>query len=359
MTTKQTILIVDDDMDIVREISGNLLEISDQYSIETCDDGKKALEILEKEKMDLVILDILIPVMNGLQLLTELRSRGIWLPIIIITDSNITEKDRNLTEFGIVDFIRKPFLPEKLAVQIDLTMKAREKKDLIKTFGLPSILQLIEMEKRTGLLTINIGKENCRVFFTDGSLMDIEIKGLSTGKALEVFIDSLYEDREISIEYIKHKKEKKINMTLMQLVMEASRIKDEQKMRRSLSETKKQTPNLLQSDYLTKTAELIRSLKEVDTFIISDTLGEVLIASPQNHNIEESVNPFIYLWTIGETLGNEFNFKEPSQLICQYKNKKKFVKRYLDFIIILELSEMTKCSAFKEKLNELLDKLFL
>jgi DNA-binding response OmpR family regulator len=348
---KQTILVVDDDKNIVRNLRDNMLEIGDNYIVKTSDDGKKALEILEKEKMDLVILDLQVPVMNGIQVLTELHNKGIWLPIIIITDSDINEKESKLREFGIVDFIKKPFFPEEVVIRIDQIIKNREKKDLIKNFGLPSILQLIEMDKRTGILILKIGNENGRVFFKDGKVMDIEVKGLSRDEALRTFINSLYEDREVSIEYINHRKEKKIKMTLMQIVMEASRLKDERKKTPENTEPGVKNGKISRSKELAVITNRLNSLKEVERFIIADEQGEVLISSPKDYN-ENVLNLGMYLWVIGDKNGVDLKLGVPANLVCYCKDKRRLIRKYSDLIVILELKEMTKFYAFKEKLNE-------
>lgn len=352
---KQTILIVDDDINIVRNLKDNILKIGDNYIVKTSNDGKKALEILEKEKMDLVILDLQVPVMNGIQVLTELHNKGIWLPIIIITDSDINEKESKLREFGIVDVVKKPFLPEEVVIRIDEIIKNREKKDLIKNFGLPSILQLIEMDKRTGILILKIGNENGRVFFKDGKVMDIEVKGLSIGEALRAFINSLYEDREFSIEYINHRKEKKVKMTLMQIVMEASRLNDERKKTQENTEPVVKNEKISRSEELAVITNLLNSFKEVECIIVADEQGEVLMASPKDYS-ENVLNFGIYLWVIGEKTGVDLKLGELSNLVCCCKGKKRLIQKYSDLILILELKEMTKFSAFKEKLNELIAK---
>jgi len=352
---KQTILIVDDDKNIVKNLQDNLLEIDDNYMVKTSDDGKKALEILEKEKMDLVILDLQVPVMNGIQLLTELHNKGIWLPIVIITDSDIDEKESKLREFGIVDVVKKPFLPEEVVIRIDEIIKNREKKDLIKNFALPSILQLIEMDKRTGILILKIGDENGRVFFKDGKVMDIEVKGLSRDEALIAFINTLYEDREVSIEYINHRKEKKIKMTLMQIVMEASRLKDERKKNPEHAGPKLHNGKISRSEDLAVITNQLNSYKEVERFIIADEHGEMLMASPKDYN-ENVLNLGVYLWVLGDKTGVELKLGQPTTLVCSCKGKKRLIRKYRDLILILELKEMTKFPVFKEKLNELFAK---
>ncbi|MCU0285092.1 MAG: response regulator [Acidobacteria bacterium] len=355
---KQTILIVDDDKEIVRRIQENMLEVSDNYAIKTVEDGKKALEILQQEEIDMVILDLEIPVMNGLQVISGLHRKDIWLPVIVITGANLNEKDSSLKDFGIVDLIKRPFIPEEVVIKIDDIMKHREKKDLIKNFSLTSILQLIEMEKRTGILTIKINNENSRMFFKNGKIMDIQVKGLSTNEALQAFMNSLHDDNEISIEYIDHKKDKKIDMSLMEMVIEASRLKDERKYNPDFVLHQKKQPDQSKHDLLTQIADVLNSLKEIANYTIADAEGDIIMASQDNYN-PDIMNSCIYLWVIGEKMGHEFNAGMPKELTCYHKGKKRFIQRCLDYIVILELIEISKLSIFKEKLNELFDKMIL
>lgn len=353
--SKYTVLIVDENPEIVRGLKESISEISGDYDVLTAHDGKEALETIEKERPGLVILDVRASGINGLQLLSKLRDRGLWLPVVITTDSNLDENDNRLIDFGIVDFIRKPFLPEKVVIRIDEIMKNKEKKDLIKNLSLPSILQLIEMEKRTGLLTIKIGNERGRIFFKNGKLMDVQVKGLSSEGALEAFIQSLYEDREISIQYINHRKAQKINMSLMQIVMEASRIKDEKGIVEDKNGGAEKNGKPANSEYLPVVADLLDSLREVESYIITDEKGDVLLASPESYN-EDILNSSIYLSVIGDKFGEDLNLGEPANLICYLKSKKRLIQKYSDFIVIMELTKMTKYSVFKEKLNTLLAK---
>ncbi|NIM12566.1 MAG: response regulator [Candidatus Aminicenantes bacterium] len=348
---KQRILVVDDDMDMVRSLKENLLEMSDTYDVKTSDDGKNALEILGKEKLDLVILNIRIPGINGLRILTELHNKGIWLPIIITTDSNLNEKNGILKDFGIVDLIKKPFRAEEIVIKIEEIMRNREKKDLIKNFSLPSILQLIDMEKRTGILTIKIGKENGRLFFKDGKVMDIEVKGFSREEALQEFINYLYEDRDINIEYINHRKDKKINMTVMEMVMEASRIRDEIKKSPGSAGLAAEKKKIANDDKLPIITGLLHTLKEVESYMVADAEGEMLTASTGNYN-EDVLNSSFYLWVIGDKIGDDLKLGKPANFICHFKAGKRLIKKYKDYIIILELTKMTKTLVFKEKLNK-------
>ena len=102
-----TILIVEDNEDIRL----NLVEYleSKNYQTDNTDDGLKALALTIVNKYDLIVLDIMIPGMDGLRLCRELRSRGNTTPIIILSAKDSTD-DRimGLSE-GADDYIVKPF----------------------------------------------------------------------------------------------------------------------------------------------------------------------------------------------------------------------------------------------------------
>jgi len=345
----QTLLVVDDDHELIRLLQENMSTLGDHYQVKNLDDGEKTVQTIIHEKPDLVILYLQVPGCSGQKILTELRNLGEWTPIIAVTDVGCSNGDTILREYGIVDLLKKPFLVEDLVVRIDNIMRNLANKDVIKNISLPSILQLIEMEKRTGILTIGIHNQNSRVFFKDGRLMDIEVKGLSTLSALDEFINSMYEDREMSIQYIDHRKGKKIDMTLMEMVMEASRLKDEKK-------KNFKTPEAHKGILLTNPGDLARitaaldSLKEVKRYIIANEHGDVLLASPKEDS-EEVLNSSVYLWLIGNTSGNDLRMGAPGNLMCHFKTGKRLIRRYKDLIMIIDLTEIARLSTFKTKLD--------
>lgn len=124
MTTEtgesKTILIVDDEQIFVEALKVFITEKEDKFNIITSDDGQKALEILKKEKIDLMLLDINMPVLDGVQLLTELHCRDIWLPVIILSEILVfpDHTGKIFEDFGIVDYTEKPVNLEKLIIKI-------------------------------------------------------------------------------------------------------------------------------------------------------------------------------------------------------------------------------------------------
>lgn len=353
----QTILMADDDKDTLGLLKESLTRISDDRTVKEVHDGKSALNTLKKEDIDLLILAPDAKGIDGRKLLTDLYNEGLWVPVLLAAGTDVDNKDPVFSEFGVTGFITKPFFPDDVAHRIDEILINRSKKDIIKNFSLPSILQLIDMEKRTGILTVEIGGENGRLFFKGGKVMDIRVKGLSTKEALDQFIDSFYDDREISIEYIEHFKGKKVDMSLIQMVIEASRIKDEARNKtedsglfdlEELAATN--TAPKKENEDLPALTKLLDSFKEVKNYIITGSSGDVLSVSSGGED-DDMLNLGIYLWTIGGMLGETFKLGEPGGLICHFKDGRKLIRKYHQYIIILELTKIAKYSAFKEKLD--------
>ena len=76
------ILIVEDDKEL-SQLFQNVLE-KNGYQVKSASDGALALEILDKEYIDLIISDIMMPVMDGYELVSELRSAGYQIPVLMI-----------------------------------------------------------------------------------------------------------------------------------------------------------------------------------------------------------------------------------------------------------------------------------
>ena len=81
------ILIVEDDKEL-SQLFQNVLE-KNGYQVKSASDGALALEILDKEYIDLIISDIMMPVMDGYELVSELRSAGYQIPVLMITARSI------------------------------------------------------------------------------------------------------------------------------------------------------------------------------------------------------------------------------------------------------------------------------
>jgi two-component system, OmpR family, response regulator len=108
------LLVVDDEPDIVELLSASLRFAG--YDVSTAANGKEALELAKSFRPDLVLLDVMMPGMDGFSVLTRLRGEGHRVPVLFLTARDATEdKVRGLTT-GADDYVTKPFsLSEVLA----------------------------------------------------------------------------------------------------------------------------------------------------------------------------------------------------------------------------------------------------
>ncbi|MGD1992704.1 MAG: response regulator transcription factor [Anaerolineae bacterium] len=115
-----TILVVDDDP-TVSEVVSIYLERAG-YQVVVVDDGQMALDILEKERPDLVVLDLMLPKVDGLEITRWLRARD-DTPIIMLT-ARREEVDRILgLELGADDYVVKPFSPRELVSRVKAVLR--------------------------------------------------------------------------------------------------------------------------------------------------------------------------------------------------------------------------------------------
>lgn len=89
------------------------------------DDGQKCLDTLEKQHYDVILMDIIMPKINGLEVAQAIRKKGITTPIIAVT-SNIWKEDKvQSIQSGMNDFLPKPFNAQRLAQKIAFWSKKR------------------------------------------------------------------------------------------------------------------------------------------------------------------------------------------------------------------------------------------
>jgi DNA-binding response OmpR family regulator len=120
MKRMTTVLVVDDEP-IVREVVVRYLE-REGYATLEADDGDRARELLERETPDLVVLDVMLPGTDGLELCRWIRSRS-ELPVILLTARG-EEADRIVgLELGADDYVTKPFSPRELAARVRTVLR--------------------------------------------------------------------------------------------------------------------------------------------------------------------------------------------------------------------------------------------
>jgi DNA-binding NtrC family response regulator len=123
---KLKILVVDDEA-VVREGVRRILE-GDRYSVESCASGRAALDLMQEKDFDMVITDLKMPGMGGLEVLKTIKILQPEIPVIIITGYSTVDTAVDAMKNGAIDYISKPFTPEQLNEKVG---KAFEQKTLL------------------------------------------------------------------------------------------------------------------------------------------------------------------------------------------------------------------------------------
>lgn len=115
------ILVADDDKH-TRMLLRAVLE-SENYTVSTAENGEQALELLDREHIDLVILDVMMPEMDGYEFTRIVRQTDSTLPILMVTAKHLPEDEKKGFLVGTDDYITKPIDEEKLLLRIKALLR--------------------------------------------------------------------------------------------------------------------------------------------------------------------------------------------------------------------------------------------
>jgi DNA-binding NtrC family response regulator len=117
------ILVVDDE-DVIRDGLKRILE-GRCFTVETCRSGHAAIELLQKKDYGLIITDLKMPGMNGIEVLKAVKALQPDVPVIMITGYASVETAVEAMKNGAVDYVSKPFAPEQILEKIDRALEQR------------------------------------------------------------------------------------------------------------------------------------------------------------------------------------------------------------------------------------------
>jgi len=134
------ILVVDDEVRIVNFLESKLK--ASGYEVLTAANGIEGLEQVQAQQPDLVVLDLLMPKMNGLEMLKQLRSFSA-VPVIVLTAMGADADRIKGLELGADDYLPKPFNPDELVARIEAVRRRLEPAERDKT---PEVMKLGEVK---------------------------------------------------------------------------------------------------------------------------------------------------------------------------------------------------------------------
>jgi len=120
----KTILVVDDNPDVLTSLKVGLEEVSGDYQILMAEDGKKCLEMLKNNtKPDIILLDIMMPQMSGWEVFDRIKENPSWktIPVVFLT-ARTDRTAKNAGSFLGDDYIEKPFNISDLKKRIEILL---------------------------------------------------------------------------------------------------------------------------------------------------------------------------------------------------------------------------------------------
>lgn len=121
------LIIIDDDQEIINVLQDSLTALG--FIVDGAKDGQTGLELINKNEYDLIILDLVLPDINGEQVCKTIRSNGKSLPIIILSADYKIDSKIHLLDLGADDYLTKPFAISELIARVQALL--RRPKDII------------------------------------------------------------------------------------------------------------------------------------------------------------------------------------------------------------------------------------
>ncbi|MDF2660103.1 MAG: chemotaxis protein CheY [Paenibacillus sp.] len=141
----KNILVVEDEPTLARLLSYNLSQ--EGYQTRVVDHGGEGLQTALQESFDLIILDIMLPGMNGFEVLAKLRQKGVKTPVIILTARNAEEEVVQGLKAGADDYITKPFGVAELLARVSAVMRRTGTEDTfaVEEPGTDKVIQVADL----------------------------------------------------------------------------------------------------------------------------------------------------------------------------------------------------------------------
>jgi CheY-like chemotaxis protein len=168
---RKTVLIVDDDLGILRVLSDGLSSVLDLFDVVTASNGLEAIQELETRTVDVLVTDLAMPVMDGFSLIAYVTNRRSALPVVVLSGMVGSMLDQRLAGYGGLRVLRKPASYQDVASCV-LEEIERVDRGLIEGIPLSGVLQLVEAERRSCRVMVTSGRRQGHLDFESGRLIN-------------------------------------------------------------------------------------------------------------------------------------------------------------------------------------------
>ena len=170
---KKTVLIVEDDEDIQQLVGYNLIKAG--FHVEYGDSGEQALEKIKKQTPDLILLDLMLPGMDGKELCRIIRSdnRLTDLPIIMLTAKGEESDIIHGLDLGADDYITKPFSPKILISRVKAVLRRKAKDSPPQALDSGDVIKIYDLVIDPGRYAVTIAGEPVNLTPTEFGILQL------------------------------------------------------------------------------------------------------------------------------------------------------------------------------------------
>lgn len=169
------VLIVDDEETLTWSMAKSLSKDKDKYEVMIANNGTEALNLLKKNKIDLVISDIRMPDINGLDLLVNIKKEHPQTKVIIMTAYGSSDVQKEANRRGSIFYVEKPFeISEIRKIVIDLIAKKKGFRGKVFALQLTDVIQMNCLSGLTTALVITRDGEKGIIYLNEGEIIHAE-----------------------------------------------------------------------------------------------------------------------------------------------------------------------------------------
>ena len=222
---RRHILIVDRDAASQRTVERMLRAGLPGVRVTCTSDGAQALQELDRESIDLVIADLALPDINGVEWLRQVASRHAALPIVALSASGSPGDETRALANGAYEYFEKPLDPDPFMRSVEELLLTARHRSRIEGLSIAGFVQLLSMERKTCALRVSAPGAQGVLYFNSGALVDARQAELSGAEAaLEIFT---WQEPIITLEAQARGRAATIRLGVTELLLESARMADE------------------------------------------------------------------------------------------------------------------------------------
>lgn len=273
------VLIVDDEEDLTWSIEQHLKKDSRHYELHSVNSGQAALDLLSQIPIDLVVSDIRMPEISGLDLLIDIREKYPATKVIIMTAYGSSEIQNEASERGCFQYIEKPFEISELRRLIMAGVEDQKGfEGRVSDFQLSDLIQMNCLGRLTNALYIEKGMQRGMIFIEDGTITHSEVGNIQGEEAFYEIMS--WEGGSFKV----HRGEKSKKETILKgwqgLLIESLRLKDERR-----GEPKDRVDALRKREE--ELTEALRHYNKNKGILLAEVVDAAAISLARVKNVEE------------------------------------------------------------------------